>query len=86
MWRFKVIDCWITNAPGDWAGSYFEMMFKKGDRHTISKSQIIGIVRQLRYLIETEKASNTIIGWELRTILSDLGIDVEKMSIPPPDK
>ncbi|WP_276855896.1 hypothetical protein [Bacteroides fluxus] len=59
-------------------------MFKK--KYIISKSQLVGIVRQLRYLMDTKKASDNIVGWELRIILSDLGIDIEEMPMPPPDK
>lgn len=66
-------------------GAISEMMFKK-KKHTISGSQIRGIVRQLRYLMDTKKASDAIVGWELRIILSDLGIDIEEIPMPPPDK
>ena len=65
-------------------GAITETMFKK--KHIISKSQIVGIVRQLRYLMDTKRASDAIVGWKLRIILSDLGIDIEEMSAPPPDK
>lgn len=65
-------------------GAISKNMFKK--KYIISKSQLVGIVSQLRYLMDTKKASDNIVGWELRIILSDLGIDIEEMPMPPPDK
>lgn len=58
-------------------------MFKK---LKLSETAIRGIIYQMRYLISEKNASDEMLVWHLKNILSDLGIKVDYIPEPPPWK
>ena len=58
-------------------------MFKK---LKLSETAIKGIIYQMRYLISEKNASDEMLVWHLKNILSDLGIKVDYIPEPPPWK
>lgn len=58
-------------------------MFKK---LKLSETAIKGIIYQMRYLISEKNASDEMLAWHLKNILSDLGVKVDYIPEPPPWK
>lgn len=58
-------------------------MFKK---QKLSETAIKGIIYQMRYLISEKNASDEMLAWHLKNILSDHGIKVDYIPEPPPWK